>query len=59
MKLIRIIFFIAFVPLIITSCVTTEINNIYTAMEKDLAAIKTDFNAAADRVRLVFILSPT
>ncbi len=31
----------------------------YVLMDDDLAALKSDFNAAADQVRLVFIVGPT
>ena len=31
----------------------------YVLMDDDLAALKSDFNAAVDQVRLVFIVGPT
>lgn len=31
----------------------------YTLMKNDLIALKADFNAAVDQVRLVFIVGPT
>lgn len=31
----------------------------YVVMQADLAELKKDFNEAADRVRLVFIVGPT
>ena len=31
----------------------------YVLMQDDLAPLKTDFNAAVDQVRLVFIVGPT
>lgn len=31
----------------------------YVVMGEDLAALKTDFNAAIDQVRLLFIVGPT
>ena len=39
------------------TCATSTV--VYTKMEKDLRELKAEFNAASDKTRLVFILSPT
>jgi hypothetical protein len=42
-----------------TSFVNAEDIPLYTKMQDDLTELKADFNAAADKVRLVFLPSPT
>jgi uncharacterized protein YceK len=39
--------------------VTDTATDDYVVMGDDLAALKTDFNAAIDQVRLLFIVGPT
>ena len=39
--------------------VTDAARDDYVVMGDDLAALKTDFNAAIDQVRLLFIVGPT
>jgi uncharacterized protein YceK len=39
--------------------VTDAATDDYVVMGDDLAALKTDFNAAIDQVRLLFIVGPT
>ena len=47
--------------LLITSATATasESTSPYVLMQNDLAELKADFNAAVDKVRLVFIVGPT
>lgn len=42
-----------------TQGAVTEATDDYVVMGDDLAALKTDFNAAIDQVRLLFIVGPT
>ncbi len=48
-----------FVSAVVSSAIAGESTMPYVLMDEDLTELKSDFNDAADRVRLVFIVGPT
>ena len=59
MRQLRIIYLLIIYVSVGASCAVADDVKPYTVMRDDLAELKTDFNQAADQVRLLFIISPT
>ena len=55
----RIIYLLIIYMSVSASCAVADDVKPYTVMRDDLTVLKTDFNHAADQVRLLFIISPT
>ena len=52
-------YFVLVLALSLAGCSQADANTDYVHMDSDLKALKADFNAASDQVRLVFIVGPT
>lgn len=45
--------------ILFVSCAVIEERPSFNIMDKDLTALKADFNHASDDIRLIFVISPT